>query len=84
MATGIYPYELIWRSLQVAWRNFAEKDKAKEHLARRIRDCPAELTADFPFETVIPELWLIGYCHADAGQREDRLLQRAVDGADLE
>jgi hypothetical protein len=62
-ATAVFPYEFMWRMLQTAWQGFAEKDQAKEMLSARIRQHAARIHPDYPFETKIPELWLIGYKH---------------------
>ncbi len=62
-ATAVFPYEFMWRMLQTAWRGFREKDQAKEMLSAEIRKHAPRIHRDYPFETKIPELWLIGYRH---------------------
>jgi hypothetical protein len=63
-ATAIFPYEFIWRMLRLAWMEYQEKDQAKEILAAKIRqDQTTTINPNYPFETKIPELWLIGYKH---------------------
>ncbi len=62
-ATAVFPYEVIWVGLQSAWRGFEEKAKAKEILAKEIRTHTSRIHADYPFETKIAEMWLIGYKH---------------------
>jgi hypothetical protein len=60
-ATAVFPYEVMWCGLQVAWQNFQEKARAKEMLATEIRKHSSTIHAEYPFETKIAEMWLIGY-----------------------
>jgi hypothetical protein len=62
-ATAIFPYEFMWRMLGIAWQEFREKDQAREILSAAIRKHSPSIHADYPFETKIAELWLIGYKH---------------------
>lgn len=62
-ATAVFPYEVMWCGLQSAWRSFQEKERAKEMLATELRKKTDRIHADYPFETKIAEMWLIGYKH---------------------
>ena len=62
-ATAAFPYEFIWSVLQLAWREFPDKDRARQMLAAEMGKDVEIVSSSFPFETKIPELWLIGYKH---------------------
>jgi len=69
-ATAVFPYEAGWQMLQAAWNNYKDKDNAKAILIKEIEvTVSSNIHPDYPFETKIPELWLIGYKHKQsAGQ----------------
>lgn len=60
-ATGVFPYEILWCGLPAIWQNFQDKEEAKQMLAAEIRKHTPSICANYPFETKIAELWLIGY-----------------------
>lgn len=62
-ATGLAPYEVAWRGLKAAWHEFEEKKEASVLLEQQIRKPGCSVHADYPFETKIAEMWLIGYNH---------------------
>lgn len=62
-ATAVFPYEVVWCGLQTAWQRFQEKEVAKQMLAAEIHKSTNNIHADYPFETKISEMWLIGYKH---------------------
>jgi len=62
-ATAVFPYEFMWRVLQIAWQKFTEKEKAKQMLIKEIQKCTTNIHPKYPFETKIAEMWLIGYKH---------------------
>ena len=62
-ATAVFPYEFMWTGLQTAWRNFKQKARAKKMLERKILKYTSKIHENYPFETKIAEMWLIGYKH---------------------
>jgi hypothetical protein len=62
-ATSTFPYEVVWRGLRDGWQSFTDKQLAKKLLTAEIPESIENLHPDYPFETKIPEMWLIGYNH---------------------
>ena len=60
-ATGVYPYQFLWRMMKNEWDKCEDKDAQIQTLSAAILQQAAKITSDYPFETKIPELWLIGY-----------------------
>ncbi|GAB62404.1 MAG: hypothetical protein DWB56_10240 [Candidatus Jettenia sp.] len=63
-ATNVFNYEDLWRKLKLAWQEFNEKENAIKILTDVIKKYNAiSLHPDYPFETKILELCMIGYKH---------------------
>ncbi len=69
LATGIFPYEVVWRGMQQAWNDLleGEKETARKLLVDQIRSTGATVHPNYPFETKIAELWLIGRNYPKVG-----------------
>ena len=66
-ATGIFEYEFCWRGLKDEWSRFTKKSGACSLVAQVIASGKAAsakpIHPDYPYETKIMELCLIGYNH---------------------
>ncbi len=62
-ATATFPYEVVWNGLQTGWQRFPQKEDARKLLEAELLKSTESIHRLYPYETKIPEMWLIGYNH---------------------